>query len=98
MVRGDLEQLCGRAQAMNLVQNDPLAADAGQEAFRIIEHPADAGQLTVEVFHPIQALRERGLAGAAHPGEPNDRTVRPGIFDGLDPIVAPNKVYHVQLH
>ena len=41
---------------MDLIQDDPFAADACQKAFRIIEHPPDAGQLAVEVLHPVQAL------------------------------------------
>src|SRR3989338_11147079 len=97
MVGGDLEQLSGRSQAMDLIQNDPLAADAGQEGFRIIEHPPDAGQFTVKILYPVQALRERCLASAPHPGEPNNRAMLPGLLDRLEPIVALDQVYHVQL-
>jgi hypothetical protein len=51
MIGGDLEELRGILKTVDFVQYDPVTPEALQEAFRVLHHPTDPGQLTVEILH-----------------------------------------------
>lgn len=87
MIGGDLQQLGGIPQAMNLVEDEPPATPLGKEALRVVHQAAGPRQLAVEVFDVVEAAAEPGLAGAPDPCEPQDRTSLPGTLDSLNPFL-----------
>src|SRR5215471_12770866 len=89
MIRRDLEQLRRLVEAVDLVEHDAPARDAGEEALGVGELPPDARQLTVEVLDPRQAAREDGLAGPPDPHEPDDVLPAPCPLDQALPRSAP---------
>jgi hypothetical protein len=68
MICGDLEELRGILKAVNFVQYDPVAAETLKETFRVLHHPADPGQLTVEVLNIGQRTTEDGLSNTSNAG------------------------------
>ena len=61
MVSCNLEQFRWVLQPMDFIQYDTLATEAFQEALRVEQHPADAGQFTVEILDAWKVLTQAGF-------------------------------------
>jgi hypothetical protein len=59
MIRRNLQKLGGIAQAMHLIEDDPLTLEAFQKAFRLIHLPPLPRQLAVEIFDILQRTANR---------------------------------------
>jgi len=94
VVGGDLQQFGGIIQTMYFVKDNSLPAYCVQESFRIFHHPANAGQLAIEVLNIWKALAKIRFADAPDPSEPDDRPLSPGFLDAVDPIMP---FYHKKL-
>ena len=93
VLRRDLQQLGRIGQAVYLVQHDPPRTHVAQEALRGLQRAADARQFAIEVLDVRQRPTQDRLAGAADPGQPDDRLLAPQLLYGRDPVASP---YHVQ--
>ena|SRR3989338_352475 len=97
MVGGDLEQLSGRAQAMNFIEHNPLASYACKKTLRVIQPASFTRQFAIDVLIRFQAFAEGSLASPPHTGEPNHGAVVPGRLNSFKPVMALYEIYHVQL-
>ena len=72
---------------MDLVEHHDGLGAAAEEERRVAHHLLDDGQVTVDVEDPLlaQALGQRRLAGAADPGQPDDRRFLPGLLEASQP-------------
>lgn len=91
MVGCDLEQFRRVLQPMDFIQYDPLATEAFQEALRVEQHPADAGQFTVEILDARKVLTQAGFPYSTDPGQPNYGSLSPCSFQQFRPKMS---MYH----
>ena len=71
VVRGDLQQLGGIAQALDLVDHDPPAGDVPEKPLRVLQRPPRARQLAIEVLDVGQGPAQEGLADPADSRQPD---------------------------
>jgi hypothetical protein len=72
-------------ETVYLIQHDALSGEPRKERLLILQFPADARQLAVEVGNPRERLAQKGFADTPDAGEPDDRSLAPRLLDTLDP-------------
>jgi hypothetical protein len=92
MICGDLEDPRGILKAVDFVQYDSVNPEALQEALRVLHHPTDPGQLTVEILNIGQRTAEYGLSYTSNSGQPDNGFLAPRKVDQSKPKLS---IYHM---
>jgi hypothetical protein len=85
MIRRNLQKLGGIAQAMHLIEDDPLTLEAFQKAFRLIHLPPLPRQLAVEIFDILQRTANRCFPRPSYAAKPDYRAALPQTLQSLCP-------------
>jgi hypothetical protein len=88
---GDVSEM----MAMDFIQYDPLATEAVQEALRVEQHPADAGQFAVEILDARKVLTQAGFPYSTDPSQPDYGSLPPCPFKQFQPEMS---MYHMKAH
>ncbi len=81
VVGGDLEQLRGILEPVDLIEHDSPGTQIFEESLRIIHRPARSRKLAVKVLDVGQRTAKECFAHPSNAGEPDDTLLEPGVLD-----------------
>lgn len=84
-VRTDFQEPAGVGKLMHFIQDQPRLGERAVERLGVGEEMLRGRQVAVEKLGVFEGLGERGLADAAHAGEPDDGNLAPAVLDALKP-------------